>query len=64
MKSILKMENATISDMVDVASNVALQQKIQARAYELYQLRGCEGGHELDDWLQAECELNSKSEAA
>lgn len=64
MKSILKMESATISDMVDVARDVALQQKIGARAYELYQQRGCEGGHELDDWLQAESELGLKSEAA
>ncbi len=64
MRKILKMESATISEMVDVARDVALRQKIQARAYELYQLRGCEGGHELDDWLQAENELSEESEAA
>ena len=23
-------------------------------AYELYEQRGCEPGHELDDWLEAE----------
>ena len=30
---------------------------IAARAYELYEKRGGEPGHDLDDWLQAEREL-------
>jgi Protein of unknown function (DUF2934) len=30
---------------------------IQVRAYELYEQRGKEPGHELEDWLQAEAEL-------
>lgn len=29
------------------------------RAYELYLERGCEHGHDLDDWLQAERELRN-----
>jgi hypothetical protein len=33
-----------------------LWERIQQRAYELYQLRGQENGHALDDWLQAESE--------
>lgn len=64
MKSILKKESATIREMLDVAQDVALQQNIRARAYELYQRRGGEDGHELDDWLQAESEVNSKVTAA
>ena len=28
------------------------------RAYELFQTRGGEPGHDLDDWLQAERELS------
>lgn len=32
-------------------------QKIAARAYELFTERGCESGHDLDDWLRAEREL-------
>jgi hypothetical protein len=28
--------------------------KITQKAFELYQKRGCEPGHELDDWLEAE----------
>jgi hypothetical protein len=30
---------------------------IAARAYELYQARGGEPGHEMEDWLCAEAEL-------
>lgn len=34
-----------------------LQQTIKLRALELYEQRGREYGHELDDWLKAEAEL-------
>jgi hypothetical protein len=30
---------------------------IARRAYDLYLGRGCEHGHDVDDWLQAEHEL-------
>jgi hypothetical protein len=33
------------------------EQQIQQRAYELYEQRGRTDGHDLDDWLQAECEI-------
>ena len=36
-----------------------LDEQIRTRAYALYELRGCEDGHDLDDWLQAEAELTS-----
>jgi hypothetical protein len=32
---------------------------IARRAYELYLARGCEDGHDVDDWVQAERELRS-----
>jgi hypothetical protein len=35
----------------------AYTQEIRARAYELFEQRGREPGHDLDDWLQAEAEL-------
>ena len=34
-----------------------LQDKIQVRAYELYEARGAQPGHELEDWVQAESEV-------
>lgn len=34
-----------------------LQGQIRGLAYELYEQRGREDGHDLDDWLNAEAEL-------
>ena len=31
--------------------------RIGQRAYELYERRGCQHGHDLDDWLQAKNEI-------
>jgi hypothetical protein len=31
--------------------------RIQQRAYELYEQRGRTDGRDLEDWLQAECEI-------
>ena len=31
---------------------------VARRAYDLYLARGCEHGHDVDDWLQAERELH------
>jgi hypothetical protein len=36
---------------------IPIEQQIQKRAYELYEQRGRTDGHELDDWLQSECEI-------
>ena len=36
---------------------IPIEQQIQQRAHELYEQRGRTDGHELDDWLQAECEI-------
>ena len=40
------------------------EEAIRMRAYELYEQRGCEPGHELDDWLQAEAEIMGKKRRA
>lgn len=34
-----------------------LEEQIRRRAYMLYELRGRQDGHALDDWLQAETEI-------
>jgi Protein of unknown function (DUF2934) len=39
-----------------------LEDRVRMRAYELYELRGKNPGHALDDWLQAEAELNGWAE--
>lgn len=35
---------------------------IMMKAYELYEQRGCLDGHALDDWMQAELIVQSKTE--
>jgi hypothetical protein len=35
-------------------------QEIALRAFELYCERGCEDGHDLEDWLRAEQELRGQ----
>jgi hypothetical protein len=37
-----------------------LDQQIRIRAYQLYEARGREDGHELEDWLRAEEEFTWK----
>jgi len=38
------------------------QEQIRRRAYELFEQRGRENGHELDDWLQAKAEVTHQTE--
>jgi hypothetical protein len=55
------MKKKTIPDspteVARCATDIDLQEKILCRAYELYEQRGKEDGHDVDDWLQAESEL-------
>lgn len=41
-----------------------LQDQIRARAFQLYEQRGRDEGHDLDDWLQAEAEVSQIEKAA
>jgi Protein of unknown function (DUF2934) len=34
-----------------------LEEQIRYRAYELYEARGRENGHDMEDWLRAESEM-------
>jgi Protein of unknown function (DUF2934) len=37
-----------------------LQEQIRLRAYQLYNQRGREDGHDVSDWLQAESEVTQQ----
>jgi len=37
---------------------------IRLRAYQYYEERGCEDGHDVDDWLPAEAEIFGKKNIA
>ena len=53
-KSEKKSQNRKMNGIFEASS---LRGQIEARAHEIYLLRGAEAGHELDDWLQAEREI-------
>jgi hypothetical protein len=48
---------ATTSTQAEVSVNSAHDEDIRRRAYEIYLERGEQPDRELDDWLQAEREL-------
>jgi len=41
-----------------LASERTEHRAIATRARELFEARGCEGGHEREDWLRAQSELH------
>jgi hypothetical protein len=47
----------TRSQAVQSQSPDQIQQEVRERAYKLYEQRGREDGHDLDDWLTAESEV-------
>lgn len=38
-----------------------LEEQIRCRAYELYENRGRQDGHDVEDWLQAEAEISGNT---
>ena len=48
------------STVTSEPQEVDLEHQIRLRAHELYEARGREDGHELDDWLRAEEEITQK----
>jgi hypothetical protein len=41
----------------DKLSVYDLQERIRNRAYDIYEKRGAQDGHALDDWLEAKAEV-------
>jgi hypothetical protein len=57
--------NPVISKEPELSHSLAAtKDAIAQRAYELYVARGCEDGHHLEDWLQAERELQETNETS
>lgn len=53
----------TSTTVAVMKSTSELQDQIRRRAYELYEQRGSNDGHEVSDWLQAESEVAQKKVA-
>jgi hypothetical protein len=45
----------------NVIADPKLEKEIRRRAYVLYEQRGREDGHDIDDWLRAETELTAQA---
>jgi Protein of unknown function (DUF2934) len=54
------MPTPSIPNKVLQSELARVDEKIRRRAYDLYEQRGRRGGHEMDDWLQAEAEVTAK----
>jgi Protein of unknown function (DUF2934) len=59
------MQNPTtkkVSTFGRTANEINNDEQIRTRAYELYEARGHEDGHDQEDWLEAEAEITSRAE--
>ena len=56
----MAMKNHALSGLESLLeeSRGALQKRIRVRAYQLYEQRGRQDSHDLDDWLQAEMDVS------
>jgi hypothetical protein len=43
-------------------STLTTTDQIRERAYKIYLARGCEHGHDVSDWIEAERELTGSGE--
>ncbi len=50
-----KITTKSVTPISDPHPN--LQEEIRCRAYELYEQRGRQDGHDMEDWLRAEAEV-------
>ena len=53
MQSIVKPQHQSSQALLDER----MRERIQQRAYQLYEARGAEPGHDLEDWTKAEVEI-------
>ena len=49
-----------VKEMRKPSGNGDLEEEIRVRAYELFQERGGEHGHDHEDWVQAETEVRAR----
>jgi len=61
MKVTVKESTAKNPNENRLESAIDLEEQIRLRAYELYEQRGREAGHETEDWLAAEAELTRET---
>lgn len=60
MATMTPVEGAPIPQSASPTSPESRMNRIAQRAYALYERRGGQGGGPMDDWLQAEREIDSE----
>ncbi len=55
---------SVLTAKTEESSLESTEELIRVRAYHFYEKRGCEDGHDLDDWFQAEAEIVGEKPAA
>ena len=66
MANVKLQQNASGAKMQpseDRETSLVTQDAIAQRAYALYVARGCEDGHDVEDWFNAERELQEANNA-
>ncbi len=46
-----------VEESTDMNMSIDRAERIRQRVYELYEAHGQEAGHDIDDWLRAEAEI-------
>jgi hypothetical protein len=54
----LPMKTSSLSGKA--GAEAIVEEQIRCRAYQLYEDRGREDGHDLEDWIRAEAEISRK----
>jgi Protein of unknown function (DUF2934) len=60
-KTVAVVESPVQKEVSVLKAAEPTEQEIAVRAHELFLKRGAVGGHELEDWLEAERELRHKN---
>jgi len=64
MKSVAEVKTLPTRKLESQEATLELEGEIRLRAYELWEQRNRGDGHDMQDWLDAETELRSKTLAA
>ena len=60
----MSLRKQTSTTETQLRHDTSEEEEIRLRSYELYEQRGRENGHDMEDWLQAEVELSSQRRKA
>jgi len=56
----MSKQQIEVSRVSNAGSLELTEEILRMRAYQLFEQRGHEHGHDVDDWLQAEAEITGK----